>query len=160
MIIQPALPSGYVIFCDDVRHEVSGKQTLVGTYGTEMTVYGTAPAVVPSLSAVVRFREDPANLPRPVRFEVLKISRDQKTTLAEATIDLPAANAELRFPEPLEDEARVFVEVGFIARISPLEISENCQIKVRAYVNGDEIRLGSLVVRLTPAPASEDAAIE
>ncbi len=155
MIIQPTTPSGYVIFCDDVRQEVSGKHTLVGMYGGEMTVFGTAPAVVPMLCAVVRYRENPEHLPQLVRFEVIKITPDSRTVLMEASTDIPPPPTEFEFPDSLEEDTHNFVELGFTAKISPLEISEDCQIKVRAYAGENEIRLGALAIKLAP-PRSEE----
>ena len=41
---------GYTIFCDDIRAEVGGKLTYVGSYSGTMLVHGSFPTIVPKLA--------------------------------------------------------------------------------------------------------------
>jgi hypothetical protein len=152
VIIHPQLPSGFVIFCDDVREEVNGKLTFVGTYAGEMTVYGTAPATVPMLCVVARYREDPKNLPRHIVFKVIKSTAEEETVLLEVPIDAPAPTPEFDFPVSTDKDAVSFFEIAFISKISPLQVTGDFHLKVRAYVEDDEVRLGTLRVKLAPLP--------
>ena len=57
MIINPSLPSGHTVFCDDIRHEINGKITLVGTYTNIMYISGSLPHVLPKFCLGIVFRE-------------------------------------------------------------------------------------------------------
>ena len=50
----PARPSAYVVFCDDVRHEIGGKITLVGLYGHTLLA-SRGGAAMPKLVACLNF---------------------------------------------------------------------------------------------------------
>lgn len=52
-------PYGSVVFCDDIREEVSGKVTLVGCYGADLVVGGEVPAILPKLCMSCRIIFDP-----------------------------------------------------------------------------------------------------
>lgn len=151
MIIQPSLPGGYVIFCDDIRHEVRGKTTLVGTYTGEMTIYGTSPVRLTRLAAVIVYRDDPATFPKSVSIRIVK-DRPEEEILFNADIEVPQfvpAAATQADPETL-----TFTELRIHGNFENVEFTEACQLKVRAYVGEDEIRLGALRVKIAPV---EDA---
>jgi hypothetical protein len=73
VIVGPKLPSGNVIFCDDIRLEASGKQTIVGMYGSEMYIQASGVAEIPFLYVIMRLMDDPDSYPRKVSFRVTKI---------------------------------------------------------------------------------------
>lgn len=152
MIIQPQFPTGFVIFCDDFREELGGKNTIVGTYGGEMTVFGVTPTYVPMLSVIVRYRDDPTTFPKLITFKISKETKSRKEVLVESTINAPALPSEFEFPETTEPESKKFIEIQFVAKLAALEITEQCDLRVRAYVGDDEVRLGTLVIKLAPPP--------
>jgi hypothetical protein len=59
-IIKRQIPSGYVIFCDDVRQEINGKTIFIGVYhGNDMTVLADSWSVtIPKLSIVIAYHEN------------------------------------------------------------------------------------------------------
>ncbi|WP_295491461.1 hypothetical protein [Sphingorhabdus sp. EL138] len=149
MILQPSVPGGYVIFCDDVRKEIGGKVTIVGVYGGELTAYGEAPLSLPQLYAVVSFRNKPNDDSYSLKVVVSMFGSDgEAKVLSSFDYDVPACQRDL-LPAPIDEHSMVFIELSHIVRMSPLIITEPCMITVRAYLGDDEVRLGSLKVRIT-----------
>lgn len=156
MIIQPHLPSGYVVFCDDIRDEVNGKKTIVGSYSGEMTVYGDQPLRVGQLCAWIVYRDDHSTFPKQVTIKVIKESSQKEELMFEANIDLPAPPPELEL-SPLSDSDSIrFSELHAFPRFAGIDFPEECRIKVRAYVGDDEIRLGALNVKIARPESAPD----
>lgn len=144
MIIYPTLPSGHVVFCDDIRHEVGGKITFVGTYTQVMYINGSLPTVLPKLCMGIVYRQE-NECNEDVTIKVFMPGQDDDAENV-ATFKLEAQP--VLMPPPTEEftfgEFRVFFE-------SPgTPILEEGRIRVRAYRGQDEIRLGSLTVALNP----------
>jgi hypothetical protein len=142
MIVYPALPSGHTIFCDDIRHEVTGKVTFVGTYTNFLYIIGTLPVALPKLCLGVVYREEKESL-EPITIKVFMPG--------EGDDDQPAIEARMEpqaefLPPPTEEftfrEARMFFEIPNVI------IEQEGRIRVRAYRGDDEIRLGALTVEL------------
>ena len=155
MIIYPSLPSGHTIFCDDVRQEASGKQTLVGTYGTSMLV-SEFPAMLPQICCVISYREAPEATGK-VAIRVIHEINDDETVMAEILYDIPEGSK-----PPAEMEGPFIMRTGsFLVQISPFAIEGPGLLKVRAFRDDDEIRLGALKISHAPPPQPEsDAASE
>jgi hypothetical protein len=159
VIINPDLPSGHVTFCDDIRHEVSGKMTLVGVYQGQILVNGDLPAIIPQICAVITLRLSPPSKPlRPI----IKIFRsDQDEPLFSLETEISAApSVPTIVPLPGADPDGVnFLQMGITAQIQGFAISEPCTLKVRAFIGDDEIRLGTLQILVGPQqPAGEASA--
>lgn len=156
MIVYPSLPSGHTIFCDDVRQEVSGKQTLVGTYGAAMYV-AEFPAILPQICCVICYREAPDSIGN-VAIRVIHEVNDEETVMAEIAFDIPEGTK-----PPAEMEGPFIMRVGnFVVQLSPFSIEGPGLLKVRAFRDGDEIRLGALKIDLASSmqPEGETAAPE
>lgn len=144
MIIYPSLPSGHVVFCDDIRHEVTGKITFVGTYTNVMYISGTLPAVLPKLCMGIVYRQE-----NDCRDEVtIKVFMPGQEDDAEDVATFKLEAQPNLIPPPTDEftfgEFRIFFE-------SPgTPIVQEGRIRVRAYRGDDEIRLGSLIVTLNP----------
>lgn len=152
MIVQPSLPSGYVIFCDDIRHEVNNKVTFVGTYTGDMIAYGVGSATISQLFALIVYRDDPTTFPKKVSFRAFKQGSETETLLT-ADIEIPAEAGNLPPLNEFSDPDSIkFAEMRVEAKFSPLVINEACQLKVRVFSGDDEIRLGALNIRLEPPP--------
>jgi hypothetical protein len=146
-VIYPRLPSGFTIFCDDIRHEVSGKATFVGAYADTMYINGQLPAILPKLAIMIVYREEPQSL-EPVQVKVFLPGDDY---------DAPAVVFEFT-PEPelIPEQTGDFLmrEARFLWETVGVIIKETGQIRVRAFRGDDEIRLGALEVTLNPAFAA------
>jgi hypothetical protein len=116
-----------------------------------MNVAAMPPILIPQLCISINYRDDIATFPKDVVVIVTQ-KGSEVLELARFAFSLPAPDSPI-INDPLLDEGSVmFGEMRMEARISPFHVIENCRINVRAYVGGDEIRLGSLAVRLNPPP--------
>lgn len=142
-IINPTLPSGYVIFCDDIRHEVTGKTTFVGAYSVVMFINGTLPTVLPRICLAIAYREEQDSLEDVTIKVFFPGDEDESPT---ASFDLkPQADM---IPPPTDEfmmrEYRLYLDLPGIT------LKQEGRIKVRAYRGDAEIRLGSLTVAINP----------
>lgn len=150
MIIHPAMPAGYVIFCDDIRQEVNGKITLVGVYGGEMTIYGNAPASIPKLGIAIRFRVDPNDLPLSAIIQVTKETASETEILLDRPIEAGPIPAEFEFPQSVNSDGKKYVEIGINAECGQLTFTEKTTLRVKVLIGDDEYRIGALTAKLAP----------
>jgi len=154
-VIPPVLPSGMVTYCDDVRHETSGKVSLIGIYSGQLIVFGVAPAIIPMLWAVVRWRVPHLTESSSVTFHLTKEKDGDGVSelLGETTVELPTTEQTLDLlGMPMEDRSEKIAEVQSQMRISPLVIEGNCTLRMRVFFQGDEYRIGALQVSVTQLP--------
>jgi hypothetical protein len=153
-IIYPSLPSGHSVFCDDIRFELNGKISLIGTYGNTMFVGGAFPIFLPKLCVAIVYREEPDS-PLPVAVKVFLPGQDY---------DNPAVTFEIDPPQPdlIPEQTGEFLmrEARFFWEGAAIEIKEEGQIRVRAFRGEEEIRLGAMRVLPHPElqPAGQQAA--
>jgi hypothetical protein len=150
-------PYGTTNFCDDIRHEVNGKLTLVGCYSSSLKFDGQAPGVLPTFAALVNLR-----VPNSIKFSnislrVTKIEEDEETTILEASIENPGEHNEAAFKSTADaNEEGIVALVTLPIHLKSLHFSKPGQIKVRAYLDDDrEIRLGVLSVEFTEEPPED-----
>ena len=141
---------GFVTFCDDIRQEVGGKIALVGCYIGEMTVHGQAPATLAKLGLQARLVFPAETVPEKIDVRGDFVPGDE--TLFEATLDIPEGEHQKALdrvePDGTGDEPQ-FVLVQHTI-LSPLEITGEGRIRVRAVVDGETVKLGSLRIRFNP----------
>jgi hypothetical protein len=151
-------PTGFTVFCDDVRHEASGKLFFVGAYSGVITIHTSAtPVSVPTFGFAITLME-PHELVRsrdfPVPFSIF---------LPGDSPGLPSMGGE--FPDyrdvilPLldslsppaesdDDAGPRMLRLDAIVNVAPLVIKEAGWIRVRAQYQDATIRLGSLKVEI------------
>lgn len=143
-------PYGYTIFCDDIRDEIGGKTSLMGRYVGSMNIGAAAPPPGETL-AFAKFAAA-TQIVAPKEYEVaharIALTLDQKgqppQLLAEVNIDPPdLADTEM--------DLKMF-GVNFI--VAPLLLPGNCLLRVRGYLDGREVKAGSLQVLFHPPAAS------
>jgi hypothetical protein len=154
LIINPTFPGGFVTFCDDIRHEVTGKMTLVGTYQSQINVMGNSPVVLAQLCVLIDFRFMPNSLPISPKISVFRSDEAEPIFSMEAQIPV---NEETLFEETpdIEDGSVRFHQMVVPVQLQGIAVSDSFRLKVRAFVGDDEIRLGSLKVNLMPSEAME-----
>lgn len=138
---------GITVFCDDIRHEINGKMTLVGCYSSELNFSGPAPGVLPTFAALVSLR-----FPNGISFETLNLS----VMKAEGGECSEIFSAETKIsPEAFLDESDNVEEniddkvLSVVVPIqwSPLVFSASALLRVRAKLDtGQEVRAGSLKI--------------
>ena len=143
MIINPSLPGGHVIFCDDIRHEQHGKVTFVGAYSGTMFVNGSLPTTLPKLCMGIVYREEPDSL-EPVTIKVTMPNEEDETLIASFEMH-PQADM---IPPPSDEFT--FREARFLFEAPNFTIPHEGTVLVRAYRGDDEIRLGRLNIVLNP----------
>ena len=136
------------IYCDDIRNEVAGKFSLMGVYGHEL-IFPSFPAVLNKLHVHTVLSFPYGEQPK-TSIKVIVLNRDE--TLTEFGLDGEALKS-IEVPEPDAeipvDERRLLFTVGFI--LSPFLAAEPTTIKIRAYIDGEEIKGNGLRVRLATA---------
>lgn len=146
---------GVTVFCDDIRHEINGKMTLVGCYSSELNFSGPAPGVLPTFAALVSLR-----FPREESFEKLNLSVT-KIEAGELT-EIFAAETEIAPEAFLDDGAKVeeniddkVLSVVVPIQWTPLVFSGPAFLRVRARLDtGQEVRAGSLKINFPDADST------
>ena len=150
---------GITVFCDDIRHEINGKMTLVGCYASELNFSGPPPGVLPTFAALVHLR-----FPRSITFEalqliVVKAESGDSTEIfsADSKIAPDAFTDKSDLGEEKADEKVLSVVVPI--RWTPLVFSGPALLRVRAKLDsGTEVRAGSLVINFPAEDSSEEQA--
>lgn len=148
---------GTTIFCDDIRHEINGKLTLVGCYSGDLSFNGPPPGMLPTFAALVSFR-----IPYSVTFESLKlkITKEEGDEVTEMmVVDIGSDDESLKnainASEKEKSEGRV-ISIIVPFQWSPVPVSQPGFIRVRAYLDGDrEVRLGSIKINFTEGAAAQ-----
>lgn len=135
----------HATYCDDIRHELGGKLTLVGVYSTDLLV-PAFPAVLPKLCLIVHV-VTPADRP----FQQLKI-RVQMDEASVAEGELSPEDLRLALDSvassgedmPADVEHRMELTAHFV--ISPLKLDGPGVIRVRVETEDGEIKANGLRV--------------
>lgn len=153
-IIKRQSPAGYVIFCDEIRQEMTGKLIYIGVYpGNDMTVVGDSwPVTIQKLTLIIAYYEN----------------KDTFLSLSEILVCLPGESEDkpsFRFPPPSQEALTVITppspsdDDGDIVKglttsfgFSPLTIKQEGRLKVIARIGNDSLKLGSLYIRRAPVP--------
>jgi len=145
-------PYGYCLFCEDIRHEINGKQSFVGTFvDGEMTVLGAIPAAIGKFCIHVTYWQRFADGLEPVLIEVHMPGDEDDKPTARTEINVEQ-NFAILPPAPPEVDDPIFgVNFGF--EFNPLEVKREGRVLVSAVKAGKRYRLGSLKIS---APGSTD----
>jgi hypothetical protein len=143
-VINPSLPSGYTIFCDDIRHEASGKATYVGIYKSVMFLRGEMPVTLPKICFAILLREEPQSK-EPVTIKIFFPGQGDEDEPG-ASIGMQLQNV----PETPPSSEFTMRDAWMLLEVPNAKIEQYGKFRVRAYRGGDEIRLGTLVVQPFP----------
>lgn len=158
-LITPQTPYGYTIFCDDVRHEVSGKFTFVGVYQAEMIVSGTLPAQLPKFVLCINYREKPGESTENVQLQIYM--PEDSSDSPSMKLDVPVEHFRQAATEPLnliDAESSPIISGQFIVEIVPLKIKKEGHIKVRALRGEAKYALGALLIKASQRDSTDPAA--
>jgi hypothetical protein len=154
-IIMPSTPFGYSVFCDDLRQEVTGKLIYIGVYVSDMVIGHVAnagqagvppfPFVLPSLVIVVKYSERRNESTEPVVLKIFLPTRDDPFVTASIDVDGMRSVPTRVDSGPAEDQ---LVSSTIPFRLVGVPIEGEGLTRVRAYRGEDEIRLGTLPVKI------------
>lgn len=132
-------------FCDDIRHELGNKISLIGCYGAELIV-PNLPAVLPKLCAQVKVFV-PAD--QPLGPMTVRLRRDEEI-LGELLAIPPTS------PQAETDDARWHLVTALIT-LAPFSIEGPCALRAEAALeDGEILRSGVLRIRaLAETPPTE-----
>jgi hypothetical protein len=153
-VVRNNTPNGYSIFCDDVRVEANGKQILIGVYTGDMLV-PVFPVHLPIFHVLVRYNERFNESDQPVKFVITAPGYEEPLF----TTEVPRtnfANTDSVIDAEIDDP---IIGFNLVAGFPSMLFSQPGRIKVRAYRGDDEIRLGTLRVRLRSEWEEEQKAI-
>ena len=157
MIINPDAPGGNTIFCDDIRHEITGKTTLVGTYNNVMIVSGDLPVTIPQICASITLRLQPPHEPIEPVFKIFRTDQVEPLFVLETKLEAVNTDEILQERPFMEPDAPRLMQLSVVAQLQGLVIFESCALKVRAYIGDDEVRLGALLIQtITQETAVEE----
>lgn len=137
-----------VIYCDDIRQEVSGKLTLVGVYSN--ILYAQAiPIVLPKLCIIARL-VSPIDQPAS-SFGVRIFSDDEiLKEWSPEDIDLPLDGS-----EDVESDSTCWIYQAFLT-FSPLPVDKPCTIRIEIDVDSETIEGLPLKIRHPPPKENSD----
>jgi hypothetical protein len=141
-VILPRLPSGHTLFCDDIRFETSGKISLIGVYSADMFVK-ELPCVLPQLWASIYFNQNLGET-RALTLRLILEVKGKDKVLQEVQL------ANLDSPPPLPTDEFQMAQMNIQLHLQHFQVLEEGRLKVRAYRDDDEIRLGTLDIRKAP----------
>lgn len=141
------------IFCDDIRHEIGGKLSYIGTYSSAMYV-NKFPATLPKLALSV-IVITPAD--KPFLSMTLRVFKDSEI-LQEIMLDDEQIKEASILVDDIPDEViqdRV-LQARLLLMFSPLYLDKPCKLRVRVQNESDELR--GMALQIEQAPAEEDVA--
>ena len=139
---------GFSLFCDDIRHELGGKYSLIGLYDGELIFPKptTFPTIIPKFVIFVKY------------FEIIGTCEEDlslQITLPGDELDKPSVVNNISRkdissvpvpPSSVEDSQGLYtLNLPFV--LSPFTIKCEGLLRVRMYSGADKIRLGSLRIR-------------
>lgn len=141
---------GYTDFCDDVRHEIGGKLTLVGVYGSSMLIHEPFPATLPKLCLSITYFERVNAISGPVQVRIFLPGNRADEPDMELTLPIESMRRDAQIAghnnkvleRPEEGEPTLIARFPIV--ISPFEIEEPGNLRVRVVADGKVFRFGSL----------------
>jgi hypothetical protein len=132
------------LYCDDIRQEMGGKLSFMGVYNSALVV-PQFPATVPKLCVQVTVRIPLETKANNLTVRVL-LNEQQVAEVAVPEGELSKAlSSELNLDSPLENRQ---ITVALAVQFAPLQLEQHGLMRVRAIVDGRELKANALVIRL------------
>jgi len=132
------------IFCDDIRQEVGGKLSLMGVYSGVMFLQAL-PATLPKLCVSLTALTSTECPFQKISFKILK----GDDLLVENDLDANQLIESSKNQDGSMDDGKDKIQLINMALVfSPLNIEEECVIRVRVYADGEELRGPGLTIKL------------
>ena len=137
------------IFCDDIRHEISGKISYIGVYSNDLIV-PSLPVTLPKLCLSVKV-VTPAD--KPLESLTLRILKNEEV-LQEIFVEEEQLNTASESSEYMTDEERQerVQSAQFMLVFSPIQFEERCVLKVRVQTEDEELQgIGLRIEQASPS---------
>lgn len=135
------------VFCDDVRHEIGNKVSLIGIYGGEMLIQTSAlPVLLPKLGVHV-FINTP--IKKPFKRATVWIVTPSNQEVARVNVE------DIKMADIKEDVQKVTFGASMV--IPLVQITENGAINAWGEIDGERERVGKLLVRIEEQPVDGSA---
>jgi hypothetical protein len=148
--VSPQTPYGETLFCDDVRYEKNGKLSLIGVYHGDLISPRGFPFSLPKFVLFINYYELPSESTSPVQLKVFMPGDNPDTPTVD--VALPVDEMRKTKPDPSMPGENPRLMLRNMLEISPFQVREAGIMRVRAYRDDLEIRMGSLWVRARPEP--------
>jgi hypothetical protein len=142
-----------VLYCDDVRHELDGKRSYIGVYGTHLLA-DSFPLAVSKLCVVITVTS-PRNMPFK-KFGLYLINGEQEVAAAEMPLaDVEKAMVQLASTPNRDPESEGFLAMQGIFEIQNIVFPEPAVLRVLVRTEGADVQGQPLRVemRSTTVPA-------
>jgi hypothetical protein len=138
---------GFTVFCDDIRHEINGTRSLIGTYAGTLTVHDVFPVTLPKFGFAVTFLQRKNVFIPNVELRIFLPGDDDENASIRATFS--EANpgqiaADLAAKSPSKDDEKSYSAMHSFLIFTPLNLPMPGEMKVRAVVGENMYRIGAL----------------
>lgn len=133
------------IYCDDIRNELGGKLSFMGVYSSDM-ILPSFPATLSKICAYITLTV-PLNTPPKKSIAIRLLSGE--AVIAEVIIDEASLESASLPPADLdtpEEERSLAIALTFV--MAPLQVPEPMKIRLRAEVDGEELKGNALKIRM------------
>lgn len=154
MLILPSTPSGTTIFCDDVRHETTGKTSLIGVYQDGMSIISSVPIFIPQLCMITKVRLNQSELPFLLSLKIIfEDEQFEEEIIQETKLNIPAVDKNLQESQDTvfsDKEGINYIQFQTETRLGNFPVAKSGRIKVRMFDGDNQIALGALRLLITP----------
>ncbi|WP_200860001.1 DUF6941 family protein [Methyloferula stellata] len=143
-------PYGITIFCDDIRFEQQNKLMLIGSYGSDLIVNSALPVALPKLCFFVQLRFPPMKISS-LKISIYLPESDEAFFTQELPVNAAEIATEVETPSlpPMLGDIQRQMAVNFPITISPVLLTQEGYLKVRAIYDGEILRVGALRISST-----------
>jgi hypothetical protein len=143
----------FAVFCDDIRHEVGNKASLIGIYNGDLLA-SDLPIFMPRLGVMFQLRT-------PLDYELSNVtyritSGDEVIMQVDIMVEAGPSRSRIAESRPDGQDPTSFRSVVSFLAIPPMTFTSPCTLRAIAIANGVEYVAGKLHVSRAPAERSVD----
>ncbi|MHB2205089.1 hypothetical protein [Methylobacterium sp. CM6257] len=135
---------GQTLFCDDIRHELGNKLSIIGIYQSDFIVNADFPLMIPKFCLYVSYYEIAGRLKEELQLNIF-FPADYANPAFQVNIPRPAIPEQVVQQDQAEAERVNIIRAPVI--FSPLQIMEQGSIKVRMTCGDYITKLGIINIR-------------
>lgn len=143
----------FAVFCDDIRHEVGNKASLIGIYNGDLLA-SDLPIFMPRLGVMFQLRTALDYELSNVTYKIT--SGDEIVMQVDITVEAGPGQSRISESRPDGQDPTSFRSVVSFLAIPPMTFTSPCTLRAIAIANGVEYMAGKLHVSKVPAQRSVD----